>query len=201
MAVDMRGQVTGEKIATGAINGATHIQDGTVQSAKVALSAITATLIADNAVTSAKIGPGAIETSKVSEKVRTRPVAADDTEVDNSSAANKTVYETSKTVTFAVKNAANATPDKVVVALQVKTSDILSAATAGLFMNSEVTARSEVSTNLLTYDLVTVTFEVGSGAGAGQLAEGTHSLKMKLKSQLGTATATIKLVEVYHVIL
>ena len=189
MAIDMRGKITGDKIELATIDGDKHLIAGSVKTAQMALSAVTAAIIADNAVT----------TSKVSEKVRTRPLASDDTEVSNLAATDKTLDYEVKNVRFVVKPEANATPDKIVVAVEMKTSIGTSAATLSIYVDSEATARTSVQTTLTTYDLLTLTFDVGSGPG--MLATGVHQLKIKVKSAVGTATATIKLTEIYQIIL
>ena len=185
----MRGKITSEKIADNAVDGEKHIIAGSVKTAQMALSAVTASIIADNAVTP----------QKVHEKVRTRPLASDDTEVSNTLAPDRLVDYEVKTVRFIVKDGANATPDKIVVAAEIKTSSVESAASFSIYMDEEVTERGTIETTQTMYDLVTIIFNVGIGAGG--LSQGTHELKVKVKSGLATEICTTKLIEIYQIIL
>ena len=189
MAIDMRGKITAEKIGDEAVDGALHIKAGSVQTAKFAVASVTSAVLADNSVTA----------PKVIEKIRTRPLAADDTEVSNFAAIDRTVDFEVKNVAFAVAVNANVPPDKIVVVLQLKTNLASSAATASLYIGSELTARSSISSISTALEVVTLSFLVGSGPG--QLAEGVHTLRIKLKSALGAQVATLKLTEIYQVIL
>ena|GEM_PF-5147038 len=189
MAIDMRGQITSEKIAIGAVDGDKHIIAGTVGTARFALASVTSQVLADNAVTPVK----------VNEKVRTRPLASDDTEVTNAAATDKTVDFEVKNVRFAVKDAVAGIPDKIVVAVEIKTSVATSMTTLSAYLDDEASPRASVSTASTSYDLVTISFT--AGIGAAQIADGSHSLKLKIKSSLAIGIASLKLTEVYQIIL
>lgn len=186
MGINMRGKINSDMIEANSIQ-TIHLQNGSVETAKMASQAVTASILAD----------GAITTSKVSEKVRTREIGANDVEV---SVLGTTSTEV-KSLRFSVKESGNITPDKIIVACEVKSSNASATATLEAYIDEEATPRTSVMTTSTNYELSTFSFQVGAGAGAGQLTEGIHTLSIRLKSSSATETAYNMLLEIRAAIL
>lgn len=186
MSINMRGKVNAEMIAPNSIQ-TIHLVNGSVETAKMANQAVTAAILAD----------GSIATTKVAEKVRVRELGANDVEAFVLGTTSTEV----KSLRFAVTEAGNITPDKVIVTCEVKSSASSATATMEAYIDAESTPRTTVVSTSTSYELGTFSFMVGASAGAGQLSEGIHTLSIRLKSSSATESAYNKLLEIRMAVL
>ncbi|HLE33395.1 MAG TPA: hypothetical protein VJB38_12390 [Bacteroidota bacterium] len=182
MATDMLGQIS-----------AHQINDNAIESRHIKEQAIITSKIADNAVIgSSKIAASSITAGQLSDGVKIVRLSA--------SSIEDTVIGTAegvlKSMEFGIR-ADVALPDKIKFVIEVKSSATTETATYLIYFDEETTARASVTSTSTTYEVLTISTDVGTGPQA--LATGKHCLFIKGKSSATAGIAYNKLCEIWQV--
>ena len=176
--VKVTGSLPSTKLADGAIDLSTAKVTGELPSGKIAAGAITSTKLAD----------GSVIPSKASSGLKTVLVGA----VEGPLTAGGPTPQTLKTARF-IKAEGIYNLEKMVIGLEMKTSNAASAARVRVFMNGETTERLELSSISTSLEHKVGTFTISD------LAEGIHSVTVKALNDGASDVTTIKLTEIHQV--
>jgi len=179
--------VTTAKIAASAVTS-NELGAAAVTTAKIAASAVTANEIAAAAVTTTKVADNAIDPSKVTKSVRRTPY------LTNANEATATTEAEIKNFSFNKTASGASSWSDFAIAAQIKTSSAAQAATLLVYIDAEGTARATVTTTATAYD-VQATLDIA----ISDLTTGNHTVKIKLKSADGVATASNKKLDFFLV--
>lgn len=160
-----------------------------VVTAGIATGAVTTERIADFAIVEAKIADNAVTLPKAHAALRTSLYVGDETEVS----VTGTTYVDIKAFQFTKElPGANGLSLVELIPRAELRSDISGiTATIGFFVDTETTPRLELSANTSGYTVVSTGFSVAD------LAVGTHTLTVKLKTGTGSVAVYNRMLEVY----
>lgn len=165
-----------------------EVEDDSVTEAKLANAAVTASKLAAGAVDlTSSVVTGSLPASKSDKELTVNPLLGDETEVSVTGTT-----EVEKKFANFIKSQANIKNlGKMVIAVEMKTSDALNTASLLVYLDAEGTPR-------LTLTSVSTAYEVKIGeANLADLANGVHKVSLRLKSDNAVKTASLRLTELH----
>jgi hypothetical protein len=165
------GSITSVKLADGAVDLGTDKVTGQCPSSKIEDGAIVEAKLNDLAVSTDKLKANAVTLAKADNDIKLNSFVGDETEVIVTGDTEVIVKEFTlpkKVLVFDSK--------KMRFMATLKTNDITYTATLNIYINSEVVPRLAISSNSLTYELLSGEFDISD------IGNGKHLVKIGLVS-------------------